>query len=392
METKVNKTLSLFQKKIPYIPELRSICGDSLTASILMQQLEYWFSRNECGFYKFLSPCQHEQYREGDSWCEELGFSKDEFRTAFKKIGQSYRSKSQMVKSMENDADPFGGKMYMSFYEPLKGTTTYLRNHDVVDQVLYNLVRGEPNNDKDLEGEDSRHTDVGQANIRGLAETISCSGDAQAAYKEQRLQAENTTEITAARNRCVNSDSYKQVAAASHYFSKNSKSNNERSNSSKHGRPDNQIRETLSCDQAKYVEHVVSHLSKLQGIEYQQLFDEVVHVLLSPKCFSNAGNDFGKKLNTIKRVIKSGSWTSPTAVIEKKQQAVQEKVSPLVSARDEAAQEVRHWSNLLSIVLKRGDKEQGDDYQKLLSLAKSKFKKYQKEYEQFINKKQLVSG
>ena len=37
-----NKILTLFRNNIPYIKELRILSG-SVTASILMQQLDYWF-------------------------------------------------------------------------------------------------------------------------------------------------------------------------------------------------------------------------------------------------------------------------------------------------------------------------------------------------------------
>ena len=77
-----NKILTLFRNNVPYIKELRQLSG-SVTASILMQQLDYWFEKKPGGFYKFLEPCENnELYKTGDSWTEELGFSKYEFKTA----------------------------------------------------------------------------------------------------------------------------------------------------------------------------------------------------------------------------------------------------------------------------------------------------------------------
>ena len=71
-----NKILTLFRNNVPYIKELRQLSG-SVTASILMQQLDYWFEKKPGGFYKFLEPCENnELYKTGDSWTEELGFSK----------------------------------------------------------------------------------------------------------------------------------------------------------------------------------------------------------------------------------------------------------------------------------------------------------------------------
>lgn len=71
---------------IPYRKELNAITG-GITATILLQQIIYWYLNNKNKpFYKFIEPCQHEKYTDGDSWCEELGFSRKEFLTAIKKL------------------------------------------------------------------------------------------------------------------------------------------------------------------------------------------------------------------------------------------------------------------------------------------------------------------
>ena len=80
-------------KKICYYPELVTIT-ESITAALMMSQLEFWFKvREGKSFYKFLEPCEHEFYKVGDSWQEELGMSSSEIRSAFKKIGVPYKSK-----------------------------------------------------------------------------------------------------------------------------------------------------------------------------------------------------------------------------------------------------------------------------------------------------------
>ncbi len=71
---------------IPYRKELNTITG-SVTATILLQQFIYWFDKNgNKPFYKFIEPCNNELYLKGDSWVEELGFSKYEFKTAYDKL------------------------------------------------------------------------------------------------------------------------------------------------------------------------------------------------------------------------------------------------------------------------------------------------------------------
>ena len=76
------------ERPITYRRSHRAICG-SVTGAILLQQIAFW-SDNKKGepFYKFKQPCNHPLYEEGDSWCEELGFSRHEFDGAIKKIGK----------------------------------------------------------------------------------------------------------------------------------------------------------------------------------------------------------------------------------------------------------------------------------------------------------------
>lgn len=85
----MNELLNIIAKDneiIPYRKELNTITG-GITASILLQQIIYWYVKNEYKpFYKFIEPCTHEKYNNGDSWCEELGFSRKEFITAIKKL------------------------------------------------------------------------------------------------------------------------------------------------------------------------------------------------------------------------------------------------------------------------------------------------------------------
>lgn len=83
----VLKALANERKSIAYRPEFAKMTG-SVLAAIVLQQILYRFDQNECEkFYKFAQPCKHKLYKEGDSWIEELGFSRTELATALKKIG-----------------------------------------------------------------------------------------------------------------------------------------------------------------------------------------------------------------------------------------------------------------------------------------------------------------
>ena len=96
---------------IKYNPALRAEFG-SQTAVLLFDRLEYWFKIKKNQFYKFIEPCEHGAYKIGDSWSEELGFSKKVFRTAFDKIGIRYKSKTEF----EKESNPFKGKLF-AYYQ-----------------------------------------------------------------------------------------------------------------------------------------------------------------------------------------------------------------------------------------------------------------------------------
>ena len=163
-----NMTLSFFQKRTPYIKELRVLCKDSTDATLLMQSMEYYFTYNQDGFYKFLSPCSHDLYRAGDSWCEELGFSERSMRTALDKICIRYQSIKQLNHYTREDengktltdkngkaiqferVNPFeilnargevvGEAMYYSYIDAIKRVTFYHRNHALTDRLLREVI------------------------------------------------------------------------------------------------------------------------------------------------------------------------------------------------------------------------------------------------------------
>lgn len=87
---KRKRVFGFFKDFIPYYRQLHPLTK-SVLSSILAARLEFWFERYPDGFYKFLEPApDHKDYREGNSWTEELGFSAWEFNSAFDKIGVTY--------------------------------------------------------------------------------------------------------------------------------------------------------------------------------------------------------------------------------------------------------------------------------------------------------------
>ncbi len=79
------------RRSIAYRPALARLTG-SVTSAILLQQIMFHWENNEREpFYKFKLPCDHEKYRPGDSWCEELAFTKAEFDSALIQIGSKIK-------------------------------------------------------------------------------------------------------------------------------------------------------------------------------------------------------------------------------------------------------------------------------------------------------------
>lgn len=125
---------------IIYYPDLAALTG-SIHSSILMVRMESLFFNSEGGeFFKFLAPaCDHPCYRKGESWTEELGFSKAQFRTAFDRIGVRYNSKTAFD-AQEVDGRFFNDsgqeRSYASFMSRRTGLTYYVRNEYVANRLL----------------------------------------------------------------------------------------------------------------------------------------------------------------------------------------------------------------------------------------------------------------
>ena len=137
-EKKLNYKKPYFVK---YHPELKKIFG-SQEAVLIFQKSEYWFQMYPSGFWKFFEPCEkHPQYREGDSWQEELGFSRKVFKRVFSALGIHYKSKSEYLAR----SDPFQGKLYASYYDRKTNQTYFLRNHQEVQQFLSSFWQGVKN-------------------------------------------------------------------------------------------------------------------------------------------------------------------------------------------------------------------------------------------------------
>lgn len=122
-------TMSEDKETIPYRKKLNKITG-KVTATILLQQAMYWDIKKDGKFFKFIAPCTHDWYKEGDSWLEELGFSRSEFNTAIKKIGYK-RGKNK--NKIENEEDA-----YVIYYTDSDRVTYWFINWE---KLNYDLLK-----------------------------------------------------------------------------------------------------------------------------------------------------------------------------------------------------------------------------------------------------------
>lgn len=119
---------------IKFYPGIKTSIGCG-KATLILGRFEYWFTKYKNGFYKFIEPCSHPLYRTGDSWAEEIGFSRKVFTKAFDLIGVRYKSKSAFQKSQ----DKFRGKLYASYHDRKANQTYFFRNHEFANQVIRNF-------------------------------------------------------------------------------------------------------------------------------------------------------------------------------------------------------------------------------------------------------------
>lgn len=115
------------QNKVIYDKRLALMTG-SVNAAILLQQIIYWSSKKEWNkFFKFTQPCTHELYKDGDSWCEELGLSPKEFETAIKCIGYKF-GKSKNILTKES--------ALVNYYTDNNRITWYSFNIDLFNKLI----------------------------------------------------------------------------------------------------------------------------------------------------------------------------------------------------------------------------------------------------------------
>lgn len=181
---------------ITYRPRWNQLTG-SLTATILLQQMLYWWYKSgRKPFYKFFAPCKHRAYREGDSWQEELGFTKHELETAIKKIAKKVTTGVSKTEALKNHL--------VIYWTDRNRMTWYQVNEEFLRQKLVALYSAEnadflynAGNRNYIEKDEKRNYQDNPGNLN---------------YQESSISGNTCTETTTETNNIINgnNDSTKQ--------------------------------------------------------------------------------------------------------------------------------------------------------------------------------------
>ncbi len=127
---------------LPVFGRLKARSDVKLHAAILVARLEARFKMKPDGFYKLIAPAQGNRwYREGDSWCEELGFTARMFARAWGLIGITHTSYTTYLAAQFAGSefhDPGTGKMnlYCCARAREGHRTWWYRNHERCDTMF----------------------------------------------------------------------------------------------------------------------------------------------------------------------------------------------------------------------------------------------------------------
>jgi hypothetical protein len=198
-----------------YRPELNKITG-SMEATILLQQIIYWSLKKNCEpFYKFKQKCTHEFYKNGDSWFEELGFSRRQFDNALNAIGfKKGTPPKEQVAQTEEEA-------LIVYWTDSQRLTWYSVNFKILEKKLvelYSLPTPDTDKKRTLLSKDQNElyqvktkmsfTNLLQKNTPEITDnTMSANADKTHTLNEQQLsenQTDNTDSLTEKLNRQQN--------------------------------------------------------------------------------------------------------------------------------------------------------------------------------------------
>lgn len=110
------------------------------------------------------------------------------------------------------------------------------------------------------------------------------------------------------------------------------------------------IGESLTEEQRKWLKVTLSDVVQhFPDQDAARLESEVMFTLLDAKSFTQAGDDFVKKLNTILKMIRSGRWITPRGLASKKEKQYQQEVDALQQQRLDYQLDCDQWIKMMEL-------------------------------------------
>lgn len=172
-----------------------------------------------------------------------------------------------------------------------------------------------------------------------------------------------------------------KIAAAANFIAKEKQIEN---SSFENPPQDSVIGSELTPNQQKQIDAVAKNLHREMNFDYEKLVEEINYCILNPHNFKACGNDFLKKLNSIRVVIRRGEWQRPPEMVTKEAQAVSAEFKKLELELREAKAEVIHFSRL-----SRTNKN-NPQFEKFINAAKEKALRLEAQINKFSTENRAV--
>ena len=133
------------------------------------------------------------------------------------------------------------------------------------------------------------------------------------------------------------------------------------------------IGKALTENQQRVVQEYVQKMPGNGSAEkMDQLIQEIRYSLCDMGCFTQAGNDFLKKLNTIKKSIHVGLWTMPMTFKEAQEKPAKEDKARFLEELSDAKFQKDHFAKLLEIACGSQNKSAEKNYRSILDKCEQK--------------------
>lgn len=137
----------LDDRGLRYLPRLNPYTGSVNATIFLLRSVHWWNYVGRRPFWKFFGPCSHALYRAGDSWQEDLGFTRAETESALEKVGSKVKQGTSRAEILE-----IGGIRSTLIYWTERDHRTYFEVNEiqlwqvVIQAYLYSEIEHQLSN------------------------------------------------------------------------------------------------------------------------------------------------------------------------------------------------------------------------------------------------------